>query len=271
MRRLDRSVRLGVPGTAAPASGVVGDGDSGAPPPVRCTDGATGASFPGHDAGDGFGAALGLGDPAGRNLGHRPVGHWLVPADGRHSRLPVHRWHAPAEPAVRPVVARCTGPTVDLGCGPGRLTAALARSGVFALGVDVSADAVRLTRSRGALALRRDVFEPLPGEGRWAHALLLDGNIGIGGDPIRLLRRCAALVAPDGTVLVELDPPGTGLWRGQAHVASGCSGQVLRRGPSFGWARVGVEEARRTAGAAGLRVREVLRTGRRWFVELVRA
>ena len=36
----------------------------------------------------------------------------------------------------------------------------------------------------------------------------LDGNVGIGGDPARLVRRCAALLAAGGHLLVELDGPG---------------------------------------------------------------
>jgi SAM-dependent methyltransferase len=197
--------------------------------------------------------------------------HWLVHADGRHVPLPVRRWHGPhPEPAVQPVVARCTGPTIDLGCGPGRLTAALTQRGLVTLGVDLSADAVRLTRARGVAALRRDLFDPLPGEGRWAHALLIDGNIGIGGDPGTLLRRCAALIAADGTLLVEVEPPGTGLWRGRAHVASGPAGRELSRGPTFRWARVGVETMGRIAAEGGLRVSDSFRSGQRWFTELVR-
>ncbi|MEK8104178.1 hypothetical protein NKG94_01790 [Micromonospora sp. M12] len=31
--------------------------------------------------------------------------------------------------------------------------------------MDISAEAVRLTQDRGVVALRRDVFAPLPGEG----------------------------------------------------------------------------------------------------------
>ena len=52
---------------------------------------------------------------------------------------------------------------------------------------------------RGGAALRRDVFAPLPGEGRWYTALLADGNVGIGGDPVALLqpapRRCSTRAA----------------------------------------------------------------------------
>ncbi|WP_374224186.1 methyltransferase domain-containing protein [Micromonospora sp. C97] len=230
---------------------------------------------------DGFDVALGRPDgwPADSDPGGTPVGplpaarpeHWLVHTDGRRDLLPVRRWHGPPEPAVESVAARCTGPTIDLGCGPGRLTRALAQRGLVALGVDISAEAVRLTQGRGVIALHRDVFAPLPGEGRWAHALLIDGNIGIGGDPVRLLRRCGALIAADGTLMVEVEPPGAGLWRGQAYVLSGRSGERELRGSAFRWARVGAEAVARTADAAGLRVADRFRCGPRWFAELARA
>ncbi|MFC0032646.1 methyltransferase domain-containing protein [Micromonospora chaiyaphumensis] len=191
--------------------------------------------------------------------------HWLVHADGTRRRLPVDRWHGPAEPATATVVSRCAGPTLDLGCGPGRLTVALARAGLVTVGVDVSARAVALTRARGAVAVQADLFRPLPAEGRWQHVVLLDGNIGIGGDPRRLLRRCRELLRADGSVLVELDPPGSGAWQGRARVVSG-----RHRGPSFGWARLDTRAVHRTASAAGLAVREVFPADDRWFAELIR-
>ncbi|SBT52852.1 methyltransferase domain-containing protein [Micromonospora auratinigra] len=195
-----------------------------------------------------------------------PAGpHWLVLGDGLRLPLPVGRWHGPPESALAGILGRCAGPTIDLGCGPGRLTAELAGRGLVALGVDVSAGAVRLARQRGATALRRDVLAPLPGEGRWAHALLIDGNIGIGGDPVRLLRRTAGLLRTGGTALVELAPPGTGLWRGPAYVSTDGT-----RGPTFRWARVGVELAGAVAAASGFRAAAVLPAGGRWFVELAR-
>lgn len=99
---------------------------------------------------------------------------------------------------------RCTGPTLDIGCGPGRLAAELARRGVPSLGVDVTPVALLIARAAGAMALRRSVFDRLPGEGRWPHALLIDGNIGIGGDPAALLARIKALLLPTGgELLVE--------------------------------------------------------------------
>ncbi len=155
----------------------------------------------------------------------------------------VGRWVADADPADLRLLDRCTGPTLDLGCGPGRMAAALARRGVPALGVDLSARAVAMARARGAAAIRRDVFAPLPGAGRWPFALLIDGNLGIGGDPIRLLRRVRTLLAPGGQLLVEV------------------SGEdVDRRGPArlhlapdrlsapFPWAELGLRALAEVAG-----------------------
>ena len=62
-------------------------------------------------------------------------------------------------------LADCRGATLDPGCGPGRLTAALAGRGVPTLGIDAAAAAVAWTIERGGRALRRDIFEPPPGGG----------------------------------------------------------------------------------------------------------
>ena len=117
-----------------------------------------------------------------------------------------------------------------------------------------------MTRRRGGVALRRDVFDPLPGEGRWSHVLLVDGNIGIGGDPGVLLRRCAGLLRRGGTVLVEVDPPGA--WAvARARVRRPATARA-GRGPVFRWARVGCR--RRTPNSpplAGLVVRAVFERG----------
>ncbi|MGS2616607.1 class I SAM-dependent methyltransferase [Micromonospora sp. LZ34] len=224
-------------------------------PPTRDVD-------PGTVADDPDGAAFAAA------LRRHPGSHWLEQSDGRRFPLPVRRWHGPPEPATAAVVSRCDGPTLDVGCGPGRFTIALARAGRSALGVDVSAQAVRLTRARGAVAVRRSVFAALPAEGRWHHVLLMDGNIGIGGDPVALLRRCRTLVHPTGTVVVELEPPGPGLWRGQARLTSRSTDGVLRRGGVFRWARLDTVAVHGVAGASDLAVRDTFAAGRRWFAEL---
>jgi rSAM/selenodomain-associated transferase 1 len=213
---------------------------------------------------DGYFAA-GVWEGAHDRPGAEPI--WLVAADGWRSRLPVSRWRGGPEPAVRDLLDRCTGPTLDVGCGPGRLTAALAARGVTTLGIDTSAGAVAQACRRGGSALCRDVFAAVPGEGRWAHVLLVDGNIGIGGDPARLLRRCAALLRPGGSVLAELEAGDTGLWQGYAHLAYG---HPARRTPPFRWARLGVGAVHRLSDTAGLTVRALLHRDRRWFAELVR-
>jgi SAM-dependent methyltransferase len=182
-------------------------------------------------------------------------------ASGERISLPVQRWRAPASASDRLLLRHCTGPTLDVGCGPGRLTAALVRRGILALGVDVSPVAVRLATARGAPAIRRDVFGRVPGAGRWRHALLADGNIGIGGDPTRLLRRLVELLRPGGSVLVELDPPGTGLRRHRARIPGGAW---------FEWAWLGADAVERTAGDAGLATRWVTHRTGRWFAELVK-
>lgn len=110
---------------------------------------------------------------------------------------------APADAAV-----------LDLGCGPGRHSAHLARRGRRVVGIDTSPAAVLLTRTRGVHAVRADALGPLPdgpqhGPAGWHAVLLLDGNIGIGGDPLLLLRRARDLLRQDGRVLVELDRGGS--------------------------------------------------------------
>ncbi len=204
----------------------------------------------------------------------------LVRGDGVVLPLAVQRWHDDADDDDAWLLGRCTGPTLDLGCGPGRLVVALADRGVSALGVDVSVQAIQRCLERGAAVLHRDAFERLPGEGRWQHVVLADGNIGIGGDPVTLLRRCRALLADGGSVLLELEA-GAALWCGTAYLettetadASADPLAVLDPfvvgGPWFPWAVLGPHAVDDVAAEAGLAV--VARAeGERCFVELVPA
>lgn len=193
-------------------------------------------------------------------------GAQLHTRDGDVWELPVPRWTADAGPGDAPLLARCHGATLDVGCGPGRMTAALAAAGVTALGVDVSRSAVAMARSRGATALHRDVFSLADGRRQWQHVLLVDGNVGIGGDPVRLLWLCRDLLAPGGTVLVDLAPPGHGLQVTAARLVGACGA-----GGWFAWARLGVDAVDVVAAAAGLVVAELWQEPdeRRWQAELV--
>jgi SAM-dependent methyltransferase len=177
--------------------------------------------------------------------------------------LPVQSWTRDADPADGRLLALCVGATLDIGCGPGRLAAGLARDGRAVLGIDIVPEAVRQARRRGASALRRDVFDRLPGEGRWDTALLADGNVGIGGDPVALLRRAAELVRPGGRIVVEVAPPGVPDRRVWATLE--CDATVSR---PFRWAVVGVDGVAALAARAGLVLAGTHPVQGRWFVVL---
>jgi SAM-dependent methyltransferase len=172
------------------------------------------------------------------------------------------RWLAPATPADRAVLAEVEGPVLDVGCGPARHVRALLDRGIPALGIDVSTAAVRLARRRGATVLQRSVYGRVPGAGRWRTVLLLDGSIGIGGDPAALVHRAGTLLGDGGTVLAEVAPPG---------VATGSvTVRLTRDGPAFNWVRVGVDGLAALADAGGLAVRRIAPVGGRWFGWLTR-
>ncbi len=200
------------------------------------------------------------------DVGLRGARCWLDLGGGRRIDMPISRWHEDADEADRLLVDACAGPTIDLGCGPGRLVAALVERGIIALGVDNSEVAVSLTQSRGGPALRRDLFKRLPGEGRWSHVLLADGNIGIGGDPTALLIRARMLLHRRGTVLLEVDPPGCGLRRQRARLGAEDSW-----GSWFDWAWLDPEALETAAHDAGFRIGWLVERAGRWFAELEQA
>ncbi|WP_167106570.1 methyltransferase domain-containing protein [Mycobacterium sp. DL592] len=174
---------------------------------------------------------------------------WLRHDDGRLHKLPVHSWLGQGSDKSfdTAVVDLCDGPTIDLGCGPGRLVAHLVRRGIPALGVDQSETAVRMARRSGAPALLRDVFDPLPGTGRWRTVLLADGNIGLAGDPRRVLRRAAELMSRGGRCVAEFDPDVAGVRTSWVRLESSRS-----IGPWFQWAAVGVDCAATLADEVGM-------------------
>lgn len=179
--------------------------------------------------------------------------------------LPVATWTRPADRADRAVLAQCIGPTLDVGCGPGRMTEHLTRNGYAALGIDVVPEAVRQARARGVAALVRDVYDDVPGTGRWATVLLADGNIGIGGDPRRLLARCATLLEPGGRVVVDLAAPGRGVatHRLLLRTAAGQS-------EAFTWSTVSADRIGVVGAGLGLTVARVEQHEGRWFAALVK-
>jgi SAM-dependent methyltransferase len=188
---------------------------------------------------------------------------YLVGMGSRPTRLPTARWRAPATRSDRRLLAWCDGATLDVGCGPGRMTAALLGRGHPALGIDVSHAAVTQARDRGVPALVRDVFGPVPAARRWDSVLLADGNIGIGGDPERLLRRAGQLLRASGFVVADVAPPGV---RTRAYQL--CLMVDHARTAPFSWAVVGVDDVERIASSNGFAVDRLRQADGRWTVRL---
>jgi SAM-dependent methyltransferase len=197
--------------------------------------------------------------------GGPPAGARVRSSDGTLEPLPLDRWLGAADAADAELLELAEPAVLDLGCGPGRHLAALRAAGKVGLGVDLSLVAVRLARRRGAAAIPGDVFGTVPWAGHWRTALLLDGNVGIGGAPEALLHRTRALLAPGGCALVEIDPPGTPTVRTRLRIeAAGAVSEWFR------WARVGADGIEELAARAGLPVQDTFTAGGRWLARLQR-
>jgi len=162
---------------------------------------------------------------------------YLSEVGGRSTRatMDVSRWNADADAVDLMLLDAVRGPVLDIGSGPGRMVRAANARGMEALGIDVSDAAVQLASSLGGDFLQASVFDALPREGQWQTALLVDGNVGIGGDVLALLARCLELLAPQGEIVVEVDA--------DAGHEKQYVGQVVdsrgRRSDSFPWAEIG--------------------------------
>jgi len=219
------------------------------------------------------------------NLYDRALGGercWIRHEDGEVRPLPAHRWLGArngdasgdaVDDAFDDAVTRtCAGPTIELGCGPGRLVARLNRRVIPALGIDRSATAIRLAGRGGAPALLGDVFAPSPasgrcpqpGTGRWRTVLLVDGNVGLGGDPRRILARAAELLARGGRCVVEFDTEVIGVRPRRVRLES-----AREVGPWFRWASVGVDSAGTLAAQVGLTLAGVRLIGGRMLAIMV--
>jgi SAM-dependent methyltransferase len=181
---------------------------------------------------------------------------YLHSTDGSRARFDVSRWTDAADAIDRAVLRRAHGPVLDVGCGPGRMVKAAVARGVKALGVDVSPVAVEILRAAGLPVHLGSIFESIPYEGSWSTALLLDGNIGIGGDARALLARIREVLRQPnlgghgGDIIVETHPDAA---RDRAYVGS-LVGQDGNVSDSFPWAEVGRAALAAHAADAVLRV-----------------
>ncbi len=171
---------------------------------------------------------------------------------GATATMDVSRWSANADAVDRSLLRSVDGPVLDVGCGPGRMVRAAMDLGLAALGIDVSPTAVEIATDDGLNVIQRSVFDHLPAEGQWRSVLLVDGNIGIGGDVDAMLDRCRELLAPGGEIVVEVDSDP------ELDTTNSCR-IVDTNGlesAAFPWAAIGSDALTRRARSLGLVVRQ---------------
>lgn len=172
---------------------------------------------------------------------------------GLRAQLAHARWFGPPTEIDEAIAAEAAGPVLDIGCGPGRVLDSLTLQGKEAMGIDLSPTAVALARGLGRNVRLQSVFDAIPGH--WATALLLDGSVGIGGDPVTLMRRVLSLA---DVAIVEVDPPGSGTGAGRMRVETDDAASGW-----FDWGHVDTE------GVADLGdLQRIERLGDRWFAWL---
>lgn len=151
------------------------------------------------------------------------------------STMSVARWSADADATDRSLLASVVGPVLDVGCGPGRMVRAAMDLGMVAMGIDVSPTAVEIATEAGLTVILGSVFDAVPAEGSWQTVLLVDGNIGIGGDVDAMLVRCLELLTPSGEIVVETNPDA-----GADRTFTGRLVDTLgHESASFPWAEIG--------------------------------
>lgn len=191
---------------------------------------------------------------------------YLRTGDGRMLELDIGRWMSPADTVDESLLDLAIGPVLDVGCGPGRHVESLRRRGTEAMGIDTSPSAVALARRRGADVLQCSIFETLPGASRWRSALLLDGSIGIGGDPEALLKRVGEVMADRARLLVETGHPNE-----PSETLDVCIETATKRSPWFRWSLVSHVDMDRLARTSGFHLTRAWDDDGRYFAQLDRA
>lgn len=99
--------------------------------------------------------------------------------------------------------------------------------------------------------------------GLWQTVLLVDGNVGLGGDPLRILGRAFELLARGGRCVAEFDAEMIGIRSRWVRLES-----AREVGPWFRWTSVGVDSAATLAAQVGLTLTGVRLIGGRVIASL---
>ena len=182
------------------------------------------------------------------------------------STMDFGRWNSAADQTDLTLLASVLGPVLDVGCGPGRMVRAAMDLGLEALGIDVSTAVIDAARASGLPVVQGSIFDAVPREGAWQTVLLVDGNIGIGGDVDALLARCAELTSPTGEIVVELHPDDTRdrTYTGRLVDPSGAASET------FPWAEIGLTSIVARAETLGLGLRQRWSSDGRSFCRLAK-
>jgi SAM-dependent methyltransferase len=183
--------------------------------------------------------------------------------DGIVRQLNVERWLSEADSVDLRLLSRASGPVLDVGCGPGRHVEALRLQSIHVLGIDLSPDFVALAQRLERPVILQSVFDVMPDEIQWQCALILDGSIGIGGNPQALLQQVGKLLGGDGRVLIETGHPDERSEELVMLIEDDNGTEV-----SFRWATLSAEDTYQAAQASGFTVSEVWHDGGRWFAQL---
>lgn len=99
--------------------------------------------------------------------------------------------------------------------------------------------------------------------GLWQTVLLVDGNVGLGGDLLRILGRAFELLARGGRCVAEFDAEMIGIRSRWVRLES-----AREVGPWFRWTSVGVDSAATLAAQVGLTLTGVRLIGGRVIASL---
>ncbi len=207
-----------------------------------------------------------------RELGERDDGYVRVYEHPRWYFAPFDEW----APHLQKAVERVRGRTLDIGCGPGRVTLPLQRRGVDVVGLDHSPLAVRICRKRGVTDVRLLSVTQVSANrlGTFDTILLIGNNFGLFGNYKRarwMLRRLHRMTTPSGRILAEsTDPYATDdpielAYQKRNRERGRMSGQYRHReryrnlkGSWFDWLFVSRDEMREIVAGTGWVVREFI-------------